>query len=350
MTTPLVSIITPSFNQAAYLELTMRSVFDQDYPCLEYLVVDGGSTDGSIEVIRRYADRLAWWVSEPDNGQAEAINKGLQRAQGEFVAWLNSDDLYLPGAVAQAVAALQADSSLGMVFGDALTIDAWGRPLNRLAFGNWGLTDLMSFRIICQPTVFIRRSTLEVAGFLDPAYHFMLDHHLWVRIASQAPVGYLGSSAKPERKIWAAARHHPMAKNVSQAAGFAHETQRLLEWMKGQPALAELVRRDSRHILAGAERLKARYLLDGGQPAQALRSYVTALRLWPAFAIKHWQRIAYACLCLLGLGKPIDLWRRWSATSQSQKLARALRRNPDLSGWVGLCLNDEKTSQRSAGL
>ena len=171
----LVSIITPSYNQASYLEQTILSAIEQDYSPLEYLIVDGGSEDGSLEIIRKYAGRLAWWVSEPDAGQAEAINKGLARARGEIVAWLNSDDLLLPGAVARAVSALEANPELGMVFGDAISIDARGKPLNRLAFNDWGLPEFMRFRIICQPAAFMRKATLDRAGYLDPSFHYLLD-------------------------------------------------------------------------------------------------------------------------------------------------------------------------------
>ena len=128
---PLVSIVTPSYNQAAYLEATLRSVLDQDYPRIEYILVDGGSTDGSREIIERYAGRLAWWVSEPDRGQTDAINKGFAHAHGEVLAWLNSDDTYLPGAVTQAVASLQAHPAAGMVYGDANLIDEAGDVIGK---------------------------------------------------------------------------------------------------------------------------------------------------------------------------------------------------------------------------
>jgi hypothetical protein len=325
---PLVSIITPSYNQAAFLEDAIRSVLAQDYPALEYIVVDGGSTDGSPEIIRSYAARLAWWVSEADAGQAAAINKGLALARGEVVAWLNSDDLYLPGAVAQAVAALQAEPEAGLVYGDAITIDAQGCPLNRLTFPDWGLEDLMGFRIICQPAVFMRRSPLERAGWLDPTYHFLLDHLLWLRIARQAPIRHSPA-------MWAAARHHAGAKNVAQAAGFGREAFRILDWMESQPDLALRLARNRRQVLAGAHRLDARYLLDGGLPGAALISYGRALREQPGFALRHWRRMLFAVVALIGgswLAGRFDRVRR----GRQPRANLHLDRLPGLAGWPGL--------------
>jgi glycosyltransferase involved in cell wall biosynthesis len=294
---PRLSIITPSYNQVAFLEQTIQSVLDQDYPSLEYIIVDGNSSDGSLQVIQKYTHRLAWWVSEPDTGQAEAINKGARHATGEYIAWLNSDDLYLPGAVASAVAMLDGNPTLGMVFGDAITIDERGSQLNRLVFGDWGLEELMGFRIICQPAVFMRRKFFQQAGEVDPTYHYLLDHHLWLRIARLAAVQHVAST-------WAAARHHPGAKNVSHASGFGEEAFRILKWLECQPDLEGLVERRRRRIEAGAYRLNARYLLDGGHPAPALRSYFQALWRSPGFTLKHWRRILYAAAVLLG-GKPL---------------------------------------------
>ena len=121
---PLVSIVTPSFNQVQFLEETLLSILDQDYPRLECIVVDGGSTDGSLEIIELYAARLAHWISEADLGQADAINKGFALARGQIFAWLNSDDTYLPGAINEAVEYLKSHPEVGMVYGNAYYIDA----------------------------------------------------------------------------------------------------------------------------------------------------------------------------------------------------------------------------------
>ena len=112
---PLVSIITPSFNQAEYIEETINSVLDQDYPNIEYIIIDGASTDGSKEIIEKYKDRINFWVSEPDEGQTDAINKGFSQANGDIFAWLNSDDTYEPQAVTEAVAYLQSHPEVGLL-------------------------------------------------------------------------------------------------------------------------------------------------------------------------------------------------------------------------------------------
>jgi len=307
-TQPLVSIITPSYNQAAFLEDTIQSVLQQDYQPIEYIIVDGASNDSSVEIIKRYSERLFWWVSESDAGQAEAINKGLARAGGEIIAWLNSDDIYLPGAVRQAVEMMNSNPDIAMVFSDAVTIDAHGSPINFLSFRDWGLLDLVAFRIICQPAVFMRREFLLEAGYLDPSYHSLLDHNLWVRIARLARIQHASPGYKtfddPEngqfKGLWAAARHHPDAKNVAQPSAFAEEASRLLDWMEGKPDLNELIQDNRDKVYSGAFRLSGRYLLDGGQPKAALASYWKAFRADPRYTLKHLNRILYALVCVIG--------------------------------------------------
>lgn len=300
---PLVSIVTPSYNQAQYLEQTIQSVLQQDYPRLEYFVVDGASTDGSVGIIEKYAGRLAWWVSEADKGQAEAINKGLQRARGEIVAWLNSDDTYLPGAIQAAVAALEANPDAGLVYGDVLAVDGRGRPTKRLRYANFELVDLLQFHIIGQPAVFMRRGILEQAGYLNDAFHMLLDHQLWIRMARLARMVYVP-------QLWATARFHEQAKNLAQAPRFGQEAYLVLDWAQTQPDLAELMARESRRIWAGAHRFNARYVLDGGQAWAALKSYGRSARLSPAIALAEWRRILFAFLSLLGLGRLRSLYTR----------------------------------------
>src|SRR3990170_4694541 len=127
----LVSVVTPSLNQAQYLEAAIVSVLEQDYAHIEYLVIDGGSSDGSLEIIQRYAGRLNSWVSEPDTGQTDAINKGFARTSGEVMAYLNSDDLLRPGAIREAVGYFEAHPEVGMVYGDVDYIDETGQVIGK---------------------------------------------------------------------------------------------------------------------------------------------------------------------------------------------------------------------------
>jgi len=314
--TPLVSIVTPSYNQAAYLEQTLRSVLEQDYPNLEYLVADGGSTEGSVEIIQRYASRLAWQVSEKDGGQAEAINKGLRRARGEYVAWLNSDDCYLPGAVSAAVRLLHANPAVGLVYGDVYAVDAAGRRNNLMRYEQWGLKDLLCFRILGQPGVFMRRAVLEQAGYLDHSYHYLLDHQLWLRLAALAPMLYSGQT-------WAEARYHEEAKNVARAAEFGGEAFRILDWAAVQPQIAPTLQRHFRAARAGAERFNARYLVDAGREGEAWQGYLRALKLDWREAILEWKRILYIPFARLGLRR-LKAWvlarrrRRFAARGEDQ--------------------------------
>lgn len=290
-TLPLVSIITPSFNQAAFLEATLRSVLQQDYPNLEYLVVDGASEDGSLEIIHKYSSKLAWWVSEKDCGQAEAINKGLRRARGEIIAWLNSDDLYARGAILKAVRAFKEAGDCGVVFSNVFSINAQGELFNVMRYADWGLKDLMAFNIIGQPGVFMRRALLEKVGYLEPNYHYLLDHQLWLRMAAAAPIRYVDN-------YFAAARFHPTAKNVAQASEFSQEAFSILEWMQARPSMREPFLRNRRRIMSGAYRLSARYLLDGGFPGRAFQHYLASLWHHPRTASKELRRMLFALFSL----------------------------------------------------
>jgi len=292
--TPLVTIVTPSFNQARFLEQTMRSVLEQDYPNIEYMVVDGGSTDGSVELIKKYSDRLTWWVSEKDAGQAEAINKGFTRAKGEIIAWVNSDDFYMPGAVSNAVKALMDHPEAGFVYGNVQVVDKDEKILNQLSYGNWGLKDLLSFHIIGQPAVFIRRSLLEKVGYLDLTYHCLLDHHLWIRLAEQSGMAYIPS-------LWASAHYHEDCKNLAIAAEFGREAKRMVQWMQVSPQFHDLFEQNRKLILAGAERFDAFYLLDAKDYSASFRAYWKAFWLHPATVSPEWYRMVYAFFAPLGL-------------------------------------------------
>ena len=179
---PLVTVVTPSFNQGRFIRATIESVLKQDYPRIEYLVMDGGSTDETRSILREYSDRIRW-VSEPDRGQAHAVNKGWRQAAGSIVAYLNSDDVYLPGAVTTAVAALQAHPEAAVVYGEGYHVDEAGAVLERYPTEPFDADRLREICFICQPTVFLRREAVESAGYLDESLRYCMDYDLWIRLA-----------------------------------------------------------------------------------------------------------------------------------------------------------------------
>lgn len=188
MTTfPKISIVTPSFNQGKFLEKTILSVLEQGYPNLEYIIIDGGSSDESVEIIKKYADRLAYWVSEPDRGQSHAINKGFEQATGEIFGWLNSDDWYHPGALQAVADAFAVNPEAGAVVGAGeMLYQESGTTLLVEPF-EVTLDSLFRFvdRYFCQPSCFFTAKAWKQCGPLDESLHLAMDLDIWLRIAKK---------------------------------------------------------------------------------------------------------------------------------------------------------------------
>jgi len=214
---PVISIVTCSYRQARYLEATLRSVIGQDYPALEYIVVDGGSDDGSRAIIERYADSLAYWVSEPDDGQVDALRKGFARASGDILGWLCSDDLLLPGALRTVAAFFRARPDALAVYGDALWIDRDGRllrPKREIAFSRFVF--LHDHNYVPQPSMFWRRELYRDVGGLDPRFDLAMDADLWERFSRRTRIEHLA-------RYLSCMRFYPEQKTRSRRDGQAKE-------------------------------------------------------------------------------------------------------------------------------
>lgn len=205
---------------AGFIEETIVSVLDQDYPSIEYLVMDGGSTDGTLDILKRYETRLRY-ISEPDRGQTDAINKGFQLTQGSIFTFLNTDDTLLPGAVATAVRALQENSDAGVVYGDAWFVAEDGRRISRYPVEPYDASKLARRCFICQPAAFMRREVFAASGMLDPDRHFALDYDLWIRIAQRY-------SMKKIEAFLATSRMHPGNKTIRDMEQMLRRTMELL--------------------------------------------------------------------------------------------------------------------------
>jgi glycosyltransferase involved in cell wall biosynthesis len=189
---PLVTIVTPSFNQAEFIADAIESVLTQDYPAIEYIVMDGGSTDSTLDVLRSCGDRVRW-TSGPDGGQSDAIHRGFLAGSGEYIAWMNSDDRYVPGAISAAVADMALDPTAGLLYGRGEFIDRGGAvmgPADHIE--PWNLKRLIdTTNFLLQPATLFRREAYMAIGGLDTSLHYVMDYDLWIRLGSKYPVRYL---------------------------------------------------------------------------------------------------------------------------------------------------------------
>ncbi|NOT61390.1 MAG: glycosyltransferase [Acidobacteria bacterium] len=260
---PLVSIVTPSFNQGAFIAQTIDSVLAQDYANLEYLIMDGGSTDETLDVLRSYGSRIRW-ISASDGGQSAAINRGWQISQGEFLAWVNSDDLLKPGAIREAVSAFHQQPETAMVYGECDYIDQTGRIIGQYATRPFDYYDLLKSvaNYLPQPSVFIRRAALESAGWLDESLHYLMDYDLYLRIGNRGSVAFI---ARP----LAALRLHDDAKSLDRLAAFGEEMVRIIERALSSNSLPPELRSCRPEIMCNAYIYAASCSYWSGEIAQA---------------------------------------------------------------------------------
>jgi len=195
---PKVSIVTPSYQHIDYIEQTILSVIKQDYPALEYIVVDGASTDGTLDILRRYETRLHW-ISEPDRGQAEAINKGFALASGDIFGWLNSDDYHAPGVLHRVAEFFSTHPEAMFVYGDVVGVDRKGREFGvrmhvrqrqQLQMSDFDVL-VQRYDFLVQPGCFWRASIWREIGQLDVTRRYVLDYEYWMRVAQRYPMHYL---------------------------------------------------------------------------------------------------------------------------------------------------------------
>ena len=270
---PLVSVVTPSYQQGAFIAATVASVLSQDYPNLEYWVVDGGSRDETLTELEcfRHDPRLQV-ISERDYGQSDAINKGWARCRGQILAWLNSDDTYLPGAIRAQVATLMRTPEVGAVYGDACYIDADGRPLERVAGYPFSPPAVLSLRIPIQPTVFLRRTLVAAIGPLDLERHYSMDTDYWARAIRVAPWVW-------NREIIATYRLHTNSKTVAQFRGFYTDWIAIAEHYYRRRAPAPALQRERATVLADIYAAMANLEARSGRLSDAMRysTYATLL-------------------------------------------------------------------------
>lgn len=291
---PLVSVVTPAYNQAAFLRETIESVLGQDYAPIEYRVIDDGSTDDTPRILAEYTGRLLW-ESHPNRGQTATINKGWELAQGEILIWLNSDDTLLPGAVSRAVNYLESHPNVGIVFGDTLFTEADGTPLNRT--GPQAPFDYPQFVRRCenpipQPSAFVRRWVVDRVGLLDPHFFYFMDWDFWLRAGLCCRISYLS-------ELLSTYRLHAQSNTVAQSARVAPELEYMYSKFFARVDLPAEYRALRCQAMANMYFTSGGYYLKGGARSRAARMGIEAVRSYPTalFRPRMFHKLMY---CLFG--------------------------------------------------
>ncbi|HWP46801.1 MAG TPA: glycosyltransferase family 2 protein [Candidatus Limnocylindrales bacterium] len=237
MTYPKISVVTPSFNQGPYIEQTILSIIRQDYPHLEYFIIDGGSKDNTLSILKKYEHKITYWISEPDRGQSHAINKGLKRATGDIVTWINSDDLVTEGTFFRVADLFQKESDqIGLIHGGTILFDQKGDIREDFGYENPTLERYLSGMSFSQPSAYIRRKYLDKVGLLNETYHYGMDYDLFARLA-------LVTKFKKVKDVFSKYRLHAGSKSVALDRYFIEDWIRIfinivgnlkLDWIRGE--------------------------------------------------------------------------------------------------------------------
>lgn len=292
---PLVSVVTPTYNQAGFLRATIESVLTQDYPRVDYRVVNDGSTDGTESLLRSYGNRVVW-TTQRNQGQTAAINAGWRECDGEILAWLNSDDTLLDGSIRSVVQYFQANPSAAIVYGQTVFVDAEGRRLDRPLGGRD--FDYTSFVRRCenpipQPSTFIRRRVYTDVGPLDQSLYYFMDWDFWLRAGLRHQIAFL-----PE--VLSTYRLHDDSKTVAGLVRAAPELERIYRRLFDTPGLPLEVHRLKREAFASMFFTTAGYLVAGGDQRTARRAAFRAVLSDPGslLSLRGLHKFLYGCLAL----------------------------------------------------
>lgn len=276
MTDPTVSVVVPVLNGDRWLETAILSIVQQDYPHLEVIIKDGGSTDNSAEIAARYLDKLLW-ISQPDTGIANAVNQGWARSSGEILGWIGSDDRLEAGAIRAAVDYMQAHPAVTAVYGDCTVIDGAGHLVYTIKPGPFDRPRLLGWNYIAQPATFMRRAVLAQVGWLDETLHNAMDHDLWIKLAIHGSMSYLP-------RTLASLRVHSATVTNRHVRRAGDETIRVVTRAFQDPTLPPDLQRMRPRALGEAYLRAGMCYYAVQEMAQARLLLKQAVRFWPRLA------------------------------------------------------------------